>query len=817
MLSLLPLLRSMRRDVRFTLLSVVTLAVGIGANVAIFSVVDAVLLRALPFPEPERLVGVWHTAPGLDLDKFGHSDASYLLYRKYSRTLSGLGLFVQASASLTGSGEPERVPAARATGSLFEVLRVPPALGRTLAEGDGRPGAEPVVVLSHGLFRRRFGGDPRVVGSTIPVDGRAHRVVGVMPERFRFPSPETELWLPITIDPAKLNAGAFSMSGVGRLRPGASPEAAARELSALVWRMPEEFGERGLRRAMIESARLAVLVHPQREDVVGEIAEVLWILLGSVGFILLIACANVANLFLVRAEGRTREVAVRAALGASRWDVARAFLGESVGLALVAGAAGLALAWAGTRALVALRPEGIPRLEEIGVDARAAAVALALAIVSGLAFGAVAALRYGAHEVVPALKEGGRSASAGRASRRGRNLLVVAQTVLALVLLIGSGLMVKSFWKLRRVDPGIDPAGVLALHLSLPEATYPDGGALARFVVALRERVAAVPGVVAVATVSELPLSGQVSASGHSIEDFPQPREALPPILPTRQVSPGYFEAMGIPLLEGRTLSPIDPSRPSDEAVVSSTLAERFWPGKSPLGKRLTLRSDSEPVRWSTIVGVVGPVREERLEEAPGPTVYYPLRRVASGTDSETVPRNFTLVVRAATDPAALSGPVRDAIWAIDDDLPVAQVRTMEEVVARSMARTSFAMLLLVIASAVALLLGSVGIYGVISYAVSRRTREIGVRMALGARRGDIARMVLGEGAVLALAGVALGLGSAFALTRLMSALLFEVSPTDPPTFAAVPVLLTAVALFASYLPAQRAAAVEPLEAIRTE
>jgi putative ABC transport system permease protein len=821
MLSLLHPLRAPRKDARFVLVAVLTLAVGIGANAAIFTVVDAVLLRPLPFPEPERLMGVWHKAPGLKLDKFNHSDATYLLYRKHSRTLESLGIWLEKAFALAGGSEPERLRGAAMTASTFTVLRVPPALGRALVESDERPGAEPVAVLSDGLWRRRFGADRRVVGTTARIDGVARRIVGVMPAGFHFPSAEEELWVPITIDPARVQAGDFSYDAVGRLRPGATAKQAERELSQLVWRLPEEYGGEDISRGMIESAQLSVMVHPRRDDVVGDVQRILWVLLGSVGFILLIACANVANLFLVRAEGRTREVAVRTALGASRWDIARTFLAESLALSLPAGALGLALAAAGIRMLVALRPQGIPRLEEIGVGTASALFTLALSLAAGLAFGAVAALRYGAPALVPALKEGGRGGGDGRTRRLARNVLVAAQVTLALVLLVGCGLMVKSFWNLRHVDPGVDPHGVLTLHLSLPEAAYPDSPALVRFVTEMLARVEALPGVAAAGTISELPLAGQGSQSGHTFEDFPLAPDAIPTLLPTRYVTPGYFRAMGIPLVAGRGLGPLDPARQSADAVVSASMAKRFWPHKSPLGRHLS-PGKGEPGAWSEIVGVVKPVRELALQLPPGDTVYYPLRRI-EGPESggDRTPRNFSLVVRGPggdrADAAALAGPVRRAIWSLDPNLPVAQVRTMEEVVESSTARTSFTMLLLLIAAAVALLLGSVGIYGVISYVVSQRTREIGVRMAIGARRNDIARMVIGEGALVVGTGIALGLASAFALTRLMGALLFEVSATDPPTFAGVPVVLAAVALAASYLPARRAAAVEPLAAIRCE
>ena len=821
-----PILQTLRSTARGFLRSPVflavvlfTLALGIGATSAIFTVVNAVVLRPLPYPEPERLVGVWHTAPGLGMNEFEQSDASYVLYRKANQTLEDLGIYWEGSVTLTGGAEPERVVAAGVTPSLLSLLRVPPAVGRALVADDERPGAEKVVLISHGLWQRWLGGSRDVLGATLQVDGVPHQVVGVMPESFRFPDEETAVWQPMTIDPARLSTGNFNYKSVGRLRPGITPEQAQRDLAALVRRIPEEYGDGDITLGMIEEAGLSALVLPLRKEIVGEVEQVLWVLLGSVGMILLIACANVANLFLVRAEARQREVAVRIALGASRGEVTRVFLAESLVLGLLGGVLGLGLAWGATRLLVYLRPEGIPRLEEIGVDGTVVAFTALIAVLSGLGFGLFAAARYGSPNLAPALKEGGRGGSAGRGRLRARNALVVTQVALALVLLVGAGLMVKSFWQLRGVDPGLDPEGVLTLRLSLPDTQYPDAPATARFVQQLLEKVRTVPGVAAADTVTLLPLSGNGSNSGHDVEDHPLPPDTVPPILGTRFASPGYFQTLGIPLLEGRTLDAIDPARRSDKVVVSEAVAKRFWPGKSAVGRRIARGLHDREGKWYTIVGVVGSVRDNGLHQKPWESVYYPvLGKEPLEGQEDWVPRDFTLVVKAAQgDPAALTPSVREAVRALDANLPVAQVRTMEEVVARSTARTSFTMLLLVIAAAVALLLGAVGIYGVISYTVSQRTREIGVRMALGAGRWEIARMVLGEGMAVTLAGIALGLGGAFAVTRLMVALLYEVAPTDLATYAAVPVILGLIALFSSYLPARRAAAVEPVEAIRYE
>lgn len=806
--------RSLLRTPGFALLAVVTLALGIGANAAIFSVVHGVLLRPLPLPEPDRLAAIWGGSRVDPEEQTYVSDAAYLVLREQNRTLEEMGIYWTGSVNLTGGEEPERAGACGATASVLGALGAAPALGRPLVEADEQPGADPVVVISHEMWHRALGGTPDVVGRVLRIDSVARRVVGVMPPGFAFPRPDTAVWMPMTIDRAALRPQDFNYRAVGRLRPGVTAEEAARDLTGLIARFPEEIGPPYTPEILAKFQPIA-LVWDLRQEMIGDVARTLWILLGSAGLILLIACANVANLFLVRAEGRRREVAVRVTLGASRGSVARLFLAESGLLALAGGVLGLALAAAGVRLLLALRPPGIPRLDEIDIGGPVVAFTLLVALLAGLLAGGMAVLRSARPDLVPALKEGARGSTGGGSAHRARRILAASQIAVALVLLVGAGLMIKSFRRLQEVDPGFRPEGLLTLRLSLPRAEYPDAQAVAGFIRTLQERVGAVPGVRSAALVSHLPLDGGTSSSSYAIEGrLLEDTERIQ--LGNRFASPGTFATLGIPVIQGTEFERIDPLRRQGEVVVSRSVAERLWPGQSPLGKRLTPEGVRED-EWYTIVGAVGDVHEEGLHAEPQPVVYFGWRRLASPEEEHWVPRGASLVVRTEGDPAALTKPVREAIRAVDPALPVDRVRTMEEVVARSTARASFTLLLLGVAAILALLLGGVGIYGVIAYIVSLRTQEIGVRMALGARRADISLMVLRDGLVLALAGVGVGLAAALAFTRPMATLLFEVSPTDPATFATVPLFLALVTLLASWLPAQRAASVAPSEALRSE
>ncbi|HSM60535.1 MAG TPA: ABC transporter permease, partial [Longimicrobiales bacterium] len=678
------------------------------------------------------------------------------------------------------------------------------------AAGDDRPGAEPVAVLSHAVWEQSFGSDPAVVGSLQELDGVRRRVVGVMPPGFSFPE-GASVWVPLEIDPVEPDPGAFSWLGIGRLRPGETPASAQADMAELLRRFAEANPDE-LSPEVLEQAGLVPDARPLKELYVQDMARALWVLLGTVGFVLLIAVANVANLFLVRAEARMREQAVRTALGASRRDMVRLYLAESVALATGGGILGLGLATAGVRGLLAIAPVAVPRSTEIGIDGSVLAFTAVVSVLSGLLFGLFPVLGYARDDLSSALREGGRSATAGRKRHRARGALVVSQIALALVLLVGSGLMARSFLALRSVDPGFDAQGRLAFRVSLPSAEYPDAEAGALLHARLLERMAAVPGVESVALASALPLEETKNASPMESEDRPIPENELGPVIDRRLVSPGYFGTMGIGL-EGRELTREDRADGTRAVVVSRALARLLWPGESALGRRL--RPQGVEDGWWEVVGVADDVHFESLGAEPAPLLYVPM--VSGHTAEPTPSRSFQVVLKVAGNPVSFTAAAAEALGEVDPRLPMVEPRAVEGIVRDAMAATSFTVVLLGIAAAIALVLGTVGIYGVISYVVSRRTAEIGVRMALGAPAARVLREVVGQGATLASAGIAVGLLGAWGVSRVLSSLLYGVTATDPLTFAGTAALLVLVALLASWIPARRASRIDPVEALRAE
>ena len=799
----------------FTLVSLATLAIGVGANVAIFAVVNAVLLRPLPLPDSERLVILRHAAPGLaQLDELPMSDALYFLYAEESRTLESVAAYRDEQASFTGPENPQRVGATRVTASFFDVLRTPPRLGRSFTAEDDRPGAAPVVVLSDGLWTTRFGADPGTVGRVVDLDGESVEVVGVMPPGFAFSQSEVDLWRPIGLDRENVQLGSFGIQGVARIADGATLGQVQAELDAMLSNLTDVFPDEGAAPIMA-SAGFRPLVDRAREAVVGDIEPTLWILLGAVGFLLLIACANVANLFLVRSEARHGEVAIRAALGESRGRLAGSVLVESLTLGVAGGLLALPLALLAVRLLVRFGPRELPRLDEISIDAAVLFFGLSVSVVGGLLFGLLPALRAGAVAAAGHMTVGARGASVGRERQIARRGLVVMQIALALTLLVGSGLAVRSFQRLAAVDPGFDPVDVLAFGLALPARDYPSPEARLNFHRQMVDRLRVLPGVVDASATSIVPLSGEMSGSGHTIEGRPLADGEVPPIFMTKRVAPGYFDALRIELIEGRVFDRLDGERDAPVVVVSRSLARTYWPGESALGKGVRLGGppEGEGEEWSRIVGVVDDVHEIALHEDPPEMAYYPLPGVIGG---EGVPAMMRYLVRAP-NAAALSGAAREAVRGLDPTLPIAGLETLETRVGRARGERAFVMVLLAVAAGLALLLGSVGLYGVVSYMVAQRRREIAIRMAVGAQVADVHRLVLTEAGVLAVVGAALGVGSAVVLTRRIQALLFETSPLDPVVFVAVSMLLIGVCLLASWLPARRAARLDPVTALRAE
>jgi predicted permease len=805
--------RRLARSPAFTLAAVLTLALAIGANVSIFAVVHRVLLNPLPYGSPDRLISLDYAVPSQNVSS-GLTAMSWQLYHQladHATMLEGIAVYDTGDVTVTDSGDPERVRMSHATPSLAPVLRVSPALGRWFADDEGAPGGPEVAVLSHGFWMRRYAGDPGILGRRVVLNGLSAEVVGVMPPSFMFPEPGIELWLPARSSRASASF-LFTMAGVARRREGATLSGVRAEVTSLI---------AALSRVSPNQRGIVSTALPLKDAIVGGVADLLWILLASVGLVLLIGCANVANLLLVRSDARQREVAVRRAIGAGSGGIARYFLAESTLLSMAGVAVGLALAWGGVRLLVLLGPAGLPRLAEVGLDEVVVSFAVGLGVLATFVLGAIPLIRIAPLSV--SLHEAGRGQTASRGRHRARHVLMVSQIAFALVLLIGSGLMIRSFQKLRAVDPGFSATSALTFRIGLPERAYPTRRAAVAAHRAILERLAALPGVSGVATSTCLPLAGRCFGNGLIVEGRPATL-GLRHIASFRAVTAGYFEAMGIHLLKGRTLDDGMVERGEPNVVLSKALADSLFPNEDPVGRRL--RSSTPPNSplgippWLTIVGVVANTPGTSLAEpAPVPQLYMPVS-IAGGPE---IPANALIgpnvattsyVVRTATA-ADLTGSVRRAVAAVDPNLAVAQVRTLQEILDRAAAQMAFTMILLAIAAAVALMLGVVGIYGVMSYIVSQRTGEIGVRLALGAAPGSVAGMIVRQGGSVALAGIALGLAGALAASRLMASLLYGVSPHDPAVFAATTVILLSAALLACWLPARRAAKLNPLDALR--
>ena len=819
--------RRLVRSPAFSVAAVLTLALAIGANAAIFAVVQRVLLNPLPYPDSDRLVDVDHGSQRLNLPSgLGITRGYYYQYLERSHTLDGIALYAAENATLTGDGEPERIRTTRATASLATVLRVGPAIGRWFREDEGKPGGPQRVVLSHGLWIRRYGGDPGILGRTINLGGVSMDVIGVMPQGFAFPDPRVDAWTPQQIT-RSMGFGIWLYGAVARLRDGVTVADARTEMNTLIADITRAFP--GDEFAAGNSAGIALFstVRTLKEAMVGAVARALWILLVSVGLVLLVACANVANLFLVRSDARQREVAVRVALGAGRSGIARYFLAESVLLSVAGGALGLAIACGAVRLVVSAGPATLPRLAEIRVDGVAVAYTLLLSVVTAFVFGAIPLWR--SIPLGPALNESGRGNTATRSRHHARRLLMGGQVALALTLLIASGLMVRSFQKMRDVDPGFNPDSVLTFRIGLPDRAYPTRAAAVAAHLAILDRLAALPGVVAVSASSGLPLGSGCMGNTLLVQNRPIPPGTTPPIARFCAVAGGYFEAMGMRLLGGRRITRDDVERSLPVVVINEALAKRVFPNQNPLGQYVS--SNAPPARAEgapgptplEIVGVVSNTPSRSLAEPDAASQLYMPMSIAGGPG---IPPTALLgpdvalmafVVRSSTPPSALLPSVRGAVSLVDPKLALALVTTLQAMVDSASAQMAFTMVLLAVAAGVALMLGVIGIYGVMSYIVSQRTAEIGVRLALGAEPRSVAAMILRQGGAVAVAGAVVGLVAAFAGSRLIASLLFGISPHDPAVFAATTVLLLIVVALACWLPARSAARLSPVEALRAD
>ena len=796
-------LRNIAKRPLFYSLAILTLALGIGANAAIYTVVNGVLLQPLPYPHPERLVMVWTHNPRQGFDKDVGTYPNFEDWRRASQAFERMSAYFGASVTLTGNGDPAQIRGARVTSEFFETMGVVPLVGRAFSPANGLPGGERAVIVAHGLWTRRFGAAASIVGRHIVLDGVPHEVIGVMPESFKHPA-DAELWMPLApvgqFEALFGARGSFWLTIIGRLKPGVTRPAAQSEMDAIAARLEKEYPS---------NAGIGIRLVPLHEELVGDVKRPLLILLGAVCFVLLIACANVANLLLTRAASRQRELAIRAALGADRGRLVRQLLTESVVLGLLGGAAGLMLAALSTNLLQTLAPPELPRLSDIAVDRQVLAYAAGASLLTSLLFGLVPALHASRRDSGGPLKEGGRTGTDGRRGGRARAALAVGELAIALVLLVGAGLLIRSFIALNSEDPGFATRGVLALRLQLPRAAYGEPARVAGFYEQLVERLEALPGVESAAAGSSLLLSRLPASASINIEGRPPLAANARNIpVPYDSVTPEYFSTLQIPLRRGRMFTRADGAQSQQVVMVNETFVRRFFPGEDPLGRRVTFDNPSRPgTQWQTIVGVVADTKRGGFEREPWAETYFPMRQSPDA-------RAFVLL-RTSGDPVTLIAAAQTAVWAIDRNQAIASIRTVPQLLAQRELNRRFTTLLLGVFAAVALVLAILGTYGVIAHGTAQRTQEIGIRIALGADRQTILRMVMMGGLRIAAIGLAIGVFGALALTRVLSGLLFGVGARDPLTFVVVPGALLVVALAACWIPARRAMQVEPVVALR--
>lgn len=814
--------RSLRRSALLSASLVVTLTVGLGSAAAIFAVVDAVLLRPLPYGQPDRLVGVWLDMPPLSFTHIQQSLGTYLAFRRYARSIDGIAAYETSSINVTdpnGRADPERMHAALATASTFPLLQVNPILGRPYTDAEDVPKGPRVVVISEGVWRTRFAGDPNVIGKTLVIDGNATQIIGVMPTRFRFPDASTQLWLPLAPDPTDIMSSGFNLNTVARMKPGITIAAVSRDFTNLLPRAADiapMFAPGITTRTILDQARPRLDVVPLRDDVVGAASRTLWIVAAAAVLVLLVTCANVANLLLVRADGRHRELSVRAALGAGRQRVLSYFFAEAALLSVISAVVALGVAAVAVRLLVGAGPAQLPRLAEVRIDWVVVAFALAVALLVAGVCTAIPAVRFSRGDLLAGLREGGRGGTVGGRRQRARSALVAAQVALALVVLAASGLLLRSFERLRAVRPGFDANGVATLWLSLPSQRYHGDSSVVRFYAQLVRRAAALPGVRAVGITSRLPLqSDRVSISPVYVEGAATPSSKMPPLELYASVDSGYFSAMRIPIIAGHNFDRLDRQR-GNEALISQEAARVLFhdsTGRAALDQRFRMLPNDS---LRTIVGVVGSMRDTSLFQGPARAVYVP-ESLGGDTAIDMVSTTMAVVARTSGDVAATTRALQRLVRDLDPSLPTFDVSSMQATVDASIASVTFTMIVFGAAAGVTLLLAVVGLYGVIAYIVTLRTRELGVRIALGAQPRAVAAMVTRQALALCGVGIAAGLVVVVALARFLGAFLYQVAPTDPVTLAAASILLLTVALLAAFVPARRAAAVSPIEALRAD
>ena len=797
--------RQLLKSPAFTLVAVLAIALGIGANTAIFSVVNAVLLRPLPYHDPDRLVTI--------LEGYDHPVApgNVADWRAQNHVFEDIGTAESWTANLSNTGQAESVKALRVSPNLFPMLGVQPLLGRFFASKEDQEGSEHVVILSYGLWQRHFANDPHIVGQPITLQGQPYTVVGVMPAGFHFAPcwvTKAELWVPLALGRRAASREIQSLRAFARLKPGVSVEQARSEMATITARLEQQF----------PGTNRDVTVQFLKDKVVGDVRPALLVLLAAVSFVLLISCANVAHLLMARGAARQREIAVRAALGARRWRIVRQFLMESLLLALAGGAAGLLLAFWGIRLLIAMAPASLPRAESIRLDSPVLAFTAAVSILTGIIFGVIPALQASGLKLRDALQEGGRASGEGLRHNRLRSVLVASEFALAFLLMIGAGLMVRTFFALRAIDPGFEPHHVLSAVVSVAGSEEAQPEKRLPFYQQVLQRVAALPGVESVSAINHVPLAGDTWSFPFSIEGRPPSRPGESPNALYRVIAPGYFRTMGISLLRGRDISEADNMNAPGVVIINERLAQTYWPGEDPIGKRITLDDSLKNANWLTVIGIANNAKQDEWAAAPRPEMYLPLlqsREYQHDTSSHF--QYMTLVVRTTGEPGAIANDIRAVVPALDKNVPVSEVVTMDEAVADMNAQPRFELWLLGSFAGLAALLAALGIYGVMSYSVSRRTRELGVRMALGAAQGDVVHLVVRQAMTQALAGAACGLLAALVLTRMMSSFLYGVRPIDLPTYVAAALAISAVALLAGYIPARRATRIDPVTALRCE